>query len=171
MKDSPTPSARQDGLVVREVEDEVLVYDLERHEAHCLNASAAAVWRACDGSKTVAQITTQLQAEHDPSIDEDVVWVALADLWKQNLLQGAEEPTTRSGLSRASLLKKAGVGAAALSLPAITSLVAPTVAHAVSNLPPGACCNAGPECASAICTTTGTAAVTCQGQGFQGVCS
>jgi len=156
---------------VREVADEVLVYDLERHEAHCLNASAAAVWRACDGSKTVAQITAELRRELDPSIDEDVVWVALSDLWKQNLLQGQDEPKTRSGLSRATLLKRAGVGAAALSLPAITSLVAPTVAHAVSNLPPGACCNASPECASQICTTTGQAAATCQGQGFAGVCS
>lgn len=166
MKDSGRPSARQEGLVVREVADEVLVYDLERHEAHCLNASAAAVWRACDGSKTVAQIASQLRGELDPSIDEDVVWVALSELWKQNLLQGEDEPKTRSGLSRATLLKRAGVGAAALSLPAITSLVAPTVAHAVSNLPTGSCCNSSPECASGFCSNT-----FCGTAGFAGTCT
>ena len=32
------PRARQDELVVEELPDETLVYDLKRHKARCLNA-------------------------------------------------------------------------------------------------------------------------------------
>jgi hypothetical protein len=32
-----TPTARKDQLIVKELDDETLVYDLERDEAHCLN--------------------------------------------------------------------------------------------------------------------------------------
>ncbi|MBV9278705.1 MAG: hypothetical protein JOZ41_01360, partial [Chloroflexi bacterium] len=43
------PRARKNGLIVRELEDEVLVYDLERHRAHCLNRAAGLVWKHADG--------------------------------------------------------------------------------------------------------------------------
>jgi hypothetical protein len=43
------PRARRDELVVEELDDETLVYDLERHKARCLNHTAALVWR-CWGS-------------------------------------------------------------------------------------------------------------------------
>ena len=38
------PRARQDELVVEELQDETLVYDLKRHKARCLNRTAALVW-------------------------------------------------------------------------------------------------------------------------------
>ena len=39
------PRARTEGLVVTELPDELLVYDLERHRAHCLNPTAALVFK------------------------------------------------------------------------------------------------------------------------------
>ena len=39
------PRARQDELVVEELPDETLVYDLKRHKARCLNRTAALVWQ------------------------------------------------------------------------------------------------------------------------------
>ena len=39
-------------MLVREIGEETLVYDLARHEAHCLNAPAAFVYRQCDGRTT-----------------------------------------------------------------------------------------------------------------------
>src|SRR2546422_8935483 len=53
------PRQRRDGLVVQELPEETLVYDLERHKAHCLEAVAAAVWEACDGHRTVEQIAAR----------------------------------------------------------------------------------------------------------------
>ena len=46
---SRLPHARTDNLVIRELDDETLVYDMERDEAHCLNQTAALVWKQCDG--------------------------------------------------------------------------------------------------------------------------
>ena len=54
------PRRRQDRLVVRELGDELLVYDLDRHRACCLNASAALVWRHCDGHTPVTEIAKRL---------------------------------------------------------------------------------------------------------------
>ena len=39
------PRARTEGLVVTELPDELLVYDLERHRAYCLNPTAALVFK------------------------------------------------------------------------------------------------------------------------------
>ncbi len=59
------PQMRAHGLVVDDLPDEVLVYDLDRHQAHCLNRSAALVWRACDGHSDPAEIARRLTAELD----------------------------------------------------------------------------------------------------------
>jgi hypothetical protein len=48
---------RKQGLVIKELPDEVLVYDLDRNKAHCLNHSAAEVWERCDGRTTAASIS------------------------------------------------------------------------------------------------------------------
>jgi hypothetical protein len=50
------PCARTEGLVVQTLADEVLVYDLERHKAHCLNHAAALIWKHCDGRTSVAEM-------------------------------------------------------------------------------------------------------------------
>jgi hypothetical protein len=63
---SPLPRMRAYALVIDDLPDEVLVYDLERHQAHCLNHTAALVWRACDGNLAPAQNAGKLTAELDP---------------------------------------------------------------------------------------------------------
>ena len=45
MDNSQYPVARKSGLVVQEMPDEVLVYDLNSNKAHCLNQTAASVWK------------------------------------------------------------------------------------------------------------------------------
>ena len=62
MKNPNNPMARQNGLVVQEMPDEVLVYDLDSNKAHCLNQSAAFVWRSCDGDKSVMDIVREFEA-------------------------------------------------------------------------------------------------------------
>ena len=55
------PKKRKEGIIVKELPDEVLVYDLDRDKAHCLNHSAAAVWERCDGRTTVAEIARAVE--------------------------------------------------------------------------------------------------------------
>ena len=61
------PRARQEKLLVHELTDEVLVYDLKRHKAHSLNKTAALVWQRCDGKSGVTEITRLLEGSEVPA--------------------------------------------------------------------------------------------------------
>jgi hypothetical protein len=154
MQTETHPQARTEGLVVRELPDEVLVYDLERHKAHCLNSTAAAVWRHCDGQTGPEEIGFRLAKDFGEPVEADVVWLALDQLSSLNLL---ETPVVRAeGVSRSQLLKRAGLVAAAISVPAVVSLAAPTAAMAAVSCP-GGCggtgCVVNADCNT--CTTPG----------------
>ena len=81
------PRARKDGLVIKELPNETLVYDLERDEAHCLNETAALVWKRCDGRTTIAKMTSLLQEQLDTSVNADVVWLAVKQLQRFHLIE------------------------------------------------------------------------------------
>lgn len=90
MATSGYPKARRDGLVLRKLPEELLVYDTETHEAHCLNTTAAFVWQQCDGTKSVSEIADGVRASFETEMDDEVVWLALEDLWKRQLLTGRQ---------------------------------------------------------------------------------
>ena len=85
------PMARKSGLATEQVADELLVYDLERDKAYCLNHTAAQVWKHCDGRTTPAEIAKRLSkelgAELGAEIDEKFVWCALEQLGRDRLLE------------------------------------------------------------------------------------
>lgn len=115
------PERRKDELVVRELPDEVLVYDLERHKAHCLNQTSALVWKHCDGTQTVPDVARLLERELRTPVDEAVVWLALDQLGKFHLLQERiERPAGMARISRRELVRT--YLPAALTLPLIVSL-------------------------------------------------
>jgi hypothetical protein len=118
------PHARQDGLTVRQMPDETLVYDHRRHKAHCLNGAAALVWRHCDGHTTVAQLAEILQRALPGPITEAVVRLALQELAEADLLQPGEGgPVWGQLCSRRDVMRKLGL--AALAAPAVLSITAP----------------------------------------------
>lgn len=137
------PCARREGLVIQELPDELLVYDLERHRAHCLNPAAVLVWNHCDGRTTVEGIAKLLGRELNVPVDEGIVRLALDQLGNARLLR--EQVTRQPSVSRASrreLLRRAGLIAA--SLPLVISIIAPTVVQAAS-----ICSIANPDCNTA----------------------
>src|ERR1700674_5140529 len=81
------PRMRRERLIIDELPDEVLVYDLDRHKAHCLNQTAALVWQHCDGNSTPSQIARRLTKKLRAPFDEDLVWLALHQLEKLHLLE------------------------------------------------------------------------------------
>ncbi|HUR85609.1 MAG TPA: hypothetical protein VMY78_09705 [Solirubrobacteraceae bacterium] len=112
------PAARAAELVIEELGDELLVYDLTRDEAHCLGATAARVWRACDGATPVTELESRL------GLDKAAVTAALDELERCFLLEPA-------GLTRRELnIKLTKTGAAVASLPFIVSIAVPAVAAA-----------------------------------------
>jgi len=128
------PIARRDGVLVRELPDELIVYDLERHQAHCLNRTAAVVFRLSDGTRTSAEIAATL-GDTDPVQREAVVSLALRQLAELSLVDGDLQPVagddTPAQADRRDALRRLGVGAALL-LPAVVSMLAPTPAAAAS---------------------------------------
>src|SRR5215510_3459229 len=121
------PRARQEGLVIRELPDETLVYDLERHKAHCLNKTAALIWNHCDGRTSVDEMEVILAQQLDQSIDSDVMLYALDRLGKKHLLENVATYTAdQRRLSRRDVIRKVGI-AAAVALPLITTIVAPNL--------------------------------------------
>jgi hypothetical protein len=117
------PVARQNGLVVQEMPDEVLVYDLDTNKAHCLNNSAALVWKSCDGNNSVMDIVRQFESNGAGKVTEDFVWLAIDQLNENGLLENEVAPRFH-GQSRRQVLKTIGL-ASMVAVPIIASLVAP----------------------------------------------
>jgi hypothetical protein len=131
------PLARRDDMVIRELPGELVVYDRREHRAHCLNATAAQVFRTADGSRGVGELAAGLDPAVAPELREALVREALEQLAAAGLLTAAEEGEPGS---RRELLRRLG-GAAALLVPAVVSVLAPTPAEAASCLtscPPAA---------------------------------
>ena len=162
------PRARKAGLVVKGLNDEVLVYDLERDKAHSLNSSAAFIWKKCNGRRSVAEVAQALSREFKVPADEQTVWLALDQLSKFNLLEAkVTRPVGVPNISRRQMMR---IGAAAaFALPVIVSIVAPTAANAQTSISP-AVCNARvqPNCGGTPCTG-GSGGQTCQNFGAVGV--
>ena len=149
------PLARTDSLIVKELPDETLVYDRERDKAHCLNTTAALVWKNCDGRKTIAQLQELMEKEAGSPVPEEMIWLALDQLENFKLLSDAPiKPLELTGMSRRNLVKR--IGFAALALPLIISISAPTAQAQASGQPPGGCCNNPGQCASGSCVNGGS---------------
>jgi hypothetical protein len=151
--------ARQGDLVIQEMSDEVLVYDLKSNKAHCLNPSAAFVWKACNGENSIADIVGTFESNGKGKVTEDFVWLAIDQLYENGLLQGEITPRF-SGQSRRQVIKKIGL-ASMVAVPVIASLVAPQNALAALScacVAPGDCLTQ-PTCPSQVnCNGTGICA-------------
>lgn len=122
------PKARHQDVLVHVVDREAVVYDKAQKKAHRLNETVAAVWPLLDGSRSVAEIATELET------DESVVELAVDTLARADLLADGEAlPVTR----REALGRVAAAAAVGLMLPAITSINAPLAAQAQSGGPAG----------------------------------
>ena len=151
------PIARTSEIVVLEVENETLVYDLRISEAHCLNETAAFVWKNCDGTKSVADLQKLITEQYNVKASGDFLWLALDQLQERGLLASGgidRSPVT----TRREMIKKVGL-ATVVAAPIIASVVAPQSAFAALScvcVNPGAC----------LTQTTCPSTVNCNGNGL-----
>src|SRR5579862_2992602 len=87
----PLPRACRDGLLEETVGEELLLYDRDRHTAHCLSPVAACLWRHCDGEHDLAELAVLAE------VGESVVAEALQELRGKELLD-AESALTYSNI-------------------------------------------------------------------------
>jgi hypothetical protein len=153
---SRKPVARFAGVVTTEAGGDLLIYDLERHRAHSLDAAAAAVWRRCDGTRTPAAIAAAAGAVGGASLTEDAVRHALAQLGRAGLLG---TPWVEPAPSRRDLLRRAGT-AAIVALPVVASIAVPSAAQAQSpacvpvDVTQPDVCEVDAQCCEGICSVT-----------------
>jgi hypothetical protein len=154
------PKARKEKLIIKELNDETLVYDLDNDQAHCLNQTAARVWQHCDGQSSVSEIASSLAEQTKTKADDTIVWLALDQLQKFNLLAAAPPaPAHLAGMNRRQWVRN--VGFAAVALPVIISIAAPTAQAQASCVNPGGraptvACGSPNQCCSNVCCTAAT---------------
>jgi hypothetical protein len=156
MNSSQVPVARKERLVIQEMPEEVLVYDLDTNKAHCLNQTAAFVWKSCDGRNSVADITKLVEDDSGNVVPEDLVWLAIDQLSEKNLLANNLKADF-NGTTRREVIKKIGL-AAVIGIPVVASLTAPTSVLAASSC----VCSSNADCAPTVPACPGT----CNGTTF-----
>jgi hypothetical protein len=79
---------RRDGIMAREVVDDILLLDTASGQIHQLNRTAGFIWRRCEEAPSVEGIAELLTAEFDVGHDRAVkdVLDALSRLQKLNLV-------------------------------------------------------------------------------------
>jgi len=133
------PRIRSTQLFVQELPDELLVYDVERNQVHCLNGSAARVWSLCDGERTVTEITRLLGSDLDPDAAEAMVWVALDQFAEKELLEEVQDSSLTAfrpaDMTRRQMVLRLGMVVGLL--PVVDSIMSPPAALAASPGPSG----------------------------------
>jgi hypothetical protein len=182
---SQNPVSRKSNVVESELEKELLIYDLVINKAFCLNQTSALAYRSADGTKTAAEISRAMSVKLKTRISEDLVWLALGELKKENLLENGDQLINPfADLTRREAIRRVGL-ASMVMLPVISSLIAPKAAMAASacaangaacifsNNTQSNCCNLNQRCFTtnanpASCTncyTTATPLASCQSAG------
>jgi hypothetical protein len=154
------PRARSAGLVVRDLDEELLIYDLKRERAYALTPLAGLVWKHCDGTTTVGEMPELLATKLGDRVSVDLVWQAVSRLSDDGLLEEeANQPATRVMTRRDMMQKVALAGSVAL----ITSIAVPASAALAACIANS--CKAGCS-AGGVCTGSGpfgTACTVCAG--------
>ena len=156
--ESVGPRARTNRLVTRDLGDELLVYDLERHKAYCLNRVAMEVFRHCDGETTIPDMARRIGNALGLPVDERAVRLGLVRLEKAHLLDSPVAQILHT--SRREMLRTLG-RAAAVVVPLVTAITVPTSAQAQATgcLANGMPCIANSQCCSHNCQMSGTSFV------------
>src|SRR5262249_34859093 len=127
------PRARTNRLVTRDLGDELLVYDLERHKAYCLNQMAMQAFRHRDGETTIPDMALRIGNVLGMPVDEQAVRLGLVSLEKAHLLDSPLPQILQA--SRREMLRTLGRAAVAV-LPLVTAITVPTSAQAASGCIP-----------------------------------
>jgi hypothetical protein len=152
------PTTRNKDVIVQHSGKEILIYDLLTNKAYALNETSAIIYQAYNGKTSLEELKSYT------NFTDDIIFLALDDLRKENLIQG-DSVNYFAELSRREIVRKIGF-ASLIALPIISSLVAPPAASAASvtctcsapagsNARPEGCgCNSNADCCG-VCVLNG----------------
>ncbi len=149
--DRVLPKGRTVDLVIQDTGDETLVYDMKNENAHHLNSTMSLIWKYCDGKTNFQEIKDELSKTLKIKVDDDLVFLALSELKKSDLIEEGVEKNEFDSLSRRKVLLKYALPAVAI--PMVMSLVTPTNAQMLSCLPEESPCLGNPIacCPGLVC--------------------
>lgn len=122
---SKLPQSKTDNIVVQNLENETLIYNLETNKVFCLNETSALVYQACNGQTNFEEI------KNKHNLPDEIVFLALDLLKKENLLEESFI-SPLAGMKRREVIKKIGL-TSMIALPIISSLMAPTAIMAAAS--------------------------------------
>lgn len=164
---SPKPISRKENIVVQELENEVLIYDLNSNKAFCLNETSALVFQLCNGTRSVAEISDSMSIKMKTLVSEGIVWLAIEELRREKLIS-FEVKGVFAGMSRREMVRKVGL-ASMVTLPVVMSVIAPTAVTAASCLLLNDACTPGPGnggcCPSSLCNFSNVCGCYCSSPG------
>lgn len=170
--DTLLPKARSEGLRIEALDDELLIYEDARRRAHSLTASAAAVWKLCDGRTSLREVSLAVGRQFGLPASIDTVWRALRQLDQAGLLQPpTEEPSdvvTRDldpAVSRSVDRRASRLGLVAAASVFVSTIALPANAFAQIAGPPGP---PGPTGATGSMGSIGATGPDATGPGTQG---
>ncbi len=67
------PIAKMKDIVVRDSENEILIYDPESNKAFNLNETTSQIWKMCDGKKTISEISSDLSKKWNTPVSDKVL--------------------------------------------------------------------------------------------------
>jgi len=142
------PKARLERVLIKQVDDDTIFYDLDNHKATSLNASAAEIWQLSDGTRTPEDIAENMELT-DPG---PVIWT-LRQLQKAGLLE--QNDPLPAGPTRREAIRQIATGTrVAMALaPSVVAITVPTAAQAASCGAHGSPCSGASDCCSGVCDT------------------
>ncbi len=120
------PEVRYADIVMQEISDEILLYNLKSHKVYSLNKTLALIYTHCDGKTTYDDLKLKYH-----NLSDDIIFIALDALKREGLIENGSDLSILNGFSRREVIKKAGL-ASMIALPIISSITAPRAAHAQS---------------------------------------
>lgn len=146
------------GLLRHHLDEQTLVYDPRDDKVHLLDPTTACVLDMLEeGSWSPARMKEEVARRMNISASDELVSLSMDELRKADLLDATSSPVAPvTDLRRREMLRKVGLaGAAALLIPAITTLAA-TPAYALSPcIAETRTCTANNDCCSLCCDIAG----------------
>lgn len=167
------PRSRRNEIVVQEMDNEVLIYDLSINKAFALNETAAAIFQACDGNTSFADL------KNTTKFTDEIIFLTLDELKKESLLDDDSYVSPFAGMKRREVIKKIGL-TTMFALPIVASLVAPTALMAssvcvnIGGLAPGmnaSNCTTNPGGCDIPCASASVTVRCCSNMTIVGTCS
>lgn len=152
-KNQTNPISLRTNVLIQDLEKELLLYDLSRNKAFCLNETSRLIWNLCDGENSAKDISRKLSVQLKTNVSEELIWLALDKLKSEQLLDNHQEfEINFSGLSRREVIRKVGLSTI-VALPFVSAIIAPAAAAAQSQ----AVCITGTfcSCPEPLCVITG----------------